>query len=93
MAYIGLLGPKKKAQRMLDELRAAGVTIHDGVLKKLFGPMGLDISAETAEEIALSVLVEIKKALEGSSGLSLRDKKEAIHTKAERSLSTPKTNA
>ncbi len=93
IAYIGLLGPKKKAQRMLDELRAAGVTIHDGVLKKLFGPMGLDVGAETAEEIALSVLAEIKKVLEVRSGLSLRDKKEAIHTTAERSLSTLETNA
>jgi xanthine dehydrogenase accessory factor len=64
---------------MLSDLAESGLTIKDEVLKKLFGPTGLDIGAETAEEIALSIMAEIKMVLEGYNGQSLRDKKEAIH--------------
>lgn len=77
--YIGVLGPKKKLERMLSELAQSGLQVRHEVLKKLFGPTGLDIGAETAEEIALSIMAEIKMVLEGYNGRSLRDKKEAIH--------------
>lgn len=77
--YIGVLGPKKKLQRMLNDLAQSGFAIKDEVLKKLFGPTGLDIGAETAEEIALSIMAEIKMVLEGRNGCSLRDKIESIH--------------
>jgi len=77
--YIGVLGPKKKLQRMLAELEESGLQTEHEVLKKVFGPTGLDLGVETAEEIALSILAEIKMVLEGRNGHSLRDKKEPIH--------------
>lgn len=80
--YIGSLGPKKKLERMLSDLEQSGLQIGHEVLKKLFGPVGLDIGAETAEEIALSILAEIKMVLEDCNGRSLRDKKEPIHIPA-----------
>lgn len=77
--YIGSLGPKSKLERMITELAEEGMTLSNAQLSKLFGPVGLDLAAETAEEIALSIAAEIKKVLSRSSGFSLRDKQEPIH--------------
>ena len=83
MRYIGALGPKKRLQRIMDELKDKGIIITDEQMKKIHGPVGLDIGAETAEEIALSILAEIKAVLEGRRGTSLRDKPEYIHVRPE----------
>ena len=80
-AYIGVLGPKKKLKRMVDELREEGITLDDEKLDNVYGPTGLDIGAETAEEIALSIISEIKAVLSKKNGLSLREKEEAIHAR------------
>lgn len=77
--YIGSLGPKKKLERMINDLNAEGLHLTTAQLGKIYGPVGLDIGAETAEEIALSVAAEIKKVLSGSAGLSLREKQAPIH--------------
>jgi xanthine dehydrogenase accessory factor len=79
LPYIGLLGPKKKKQRLLDELTDNGMTITDEMLQSIFGPTGLDIGAETAEEIALSIIAEIQAVFSGKNGKMLREKKEPIH--------------
>jgi len=78
-SYIGSLGPKKKLERMLDELKDRGIEVRQEQRNKIFGPVGIDIGAETAEEIALSIVAEIKKVLCGKSGVSLREKQNAIH--------------
>jgi xanthine/CO dehydrogenase XdhC/CoxF family maturation factor len=80
--YIGSLGPKKKMERMLDELREEGMEINKDQLSKLYGPVGFDIGAETAEEIALSITSEIKAVLSNRSGQSLRDRPETIHLRS-----------
>jgi xanthine dehydrogenase accessory factor len=78
--YIGTLGPKKRLQRMIKELEEKGVNISEEQRTMCYGPTGLDIGAGAAEEIALSVLAEIKAVLAKRNGSSLRDRKEAIHT-------------
>lgn len=80
-AYIGVLGPKKKLKRMVDELQEEGITLYGEKLDSVYGPTGLDIGAETAEEIALSIISEIKAVLSKKNGLSLREKEEAIHSR------------
>jgi xanthine dehydrogenase accessory factor len=79
VCYIGSLGPKKKLERMINEMKGEGIRLSTAQLDRIFGPVGLDLGAETAEEIALSVAAEIKKVLAETSGLSLRDKQEPIH--------------
>lgn len=68
--YIGLLGPAQRRERLLDELGASAVNIHD----RVFGPVGLDIGAETPEEIALSIVAEIQAVMKQRDGASLSAK-------------------
>ncbi|RDC66300.1 XdhC family protein [Adhaeribacter pallidiroseus] len=77
--YVGVLGPKKKLTQMLTELQDEGLRFTPDQMQKVYGPLGLDIGAETPEEIALSVLSEIKAVLTGKPGTALRNKPEAIH--------------
>lgn len=80
LPYIGSLGPKKKLNRMLDELLDVGVDITSDQLQRVYGPTGLDIGAETSEEIALSILSEIQAILQQREGKALRDRSTVIHT-------------
>lgn len=77
--YIGILGPKSKLNRMLDDLNAEGILLSEQQLNVIYGPVGLDIGAETSEEIALSVLAEIKGVMSGKTGTSLKYKTQKIH--------------
>jgi len=79
--YIGVLGPRKKLDRMLDELRAGGMTLGEEHLAAIHSPVGLDIGAETAEEIAVSIVSEIKAVLSGAAGGSLKEKSDPIHSR------------
>ncbi|OKS86010.1 XdhC family protein [Mucilaginibacter polytrichastri] len=77
--YTGILGPKKKLERMLAELEDQGMQITAEQLENLYGPIGLDIGSEGAEEIALSILAEIKAVLSSRKGYSLKYKPVPIH--------------
>jgi xanthine dehydrogenase accessory factor len=77
--YIAMLGPKKKLNRMLDEFEEEGRPLTAAQLDTIFSPAGLDIGAETSEEIALSILAEIMAVLKERRGISLRDKMQPIH--------------
>jgi xanthine/CO dehydrogenase XdhC/CoxF family maturation factor len=78
-AYIGILGPKKKTEKMLAELAQDGMEITAAVIEKIHGPAGLDIGAETPQEIALSIISEIKAVLSKKAGGALRNKSGFIH--------------
>lgn len=88
--YIGILGPMKKLERMLSALREDGISITDEQLAHIYGPTGLDIGAETSEEIALSVLAEIKAVITGRSGSFLRERSDEIHTRSQSLMSEQK---
>ncbi|MDB4903568.1 MAG: alanine dehydrogenase [Mucilaginibacter sp.] len=74
LTYIAALGPKKRLQRILDELDEEGLNITDKQLKSIYGPAGLDIGSENSDEIALSVIAEMQAVLTKRQGTSLRDK-------------------
>ncbi len=77
--YVGLLGPKSKLQTVLQNLEKEGFKPSKEQLSKLHAPIGLDIAAETPEEIAFSIVSEIKAVLGGRSGGFLKDRQGAIH--------------
>lgn len=56
-AWLGLIGSRAKVTKFHLRLRAAGIPAER--LERLSGPVGLDIGAETPEEIAISVLAEM----------------------------------
>ena len=78
MYLIGALGPKKKLLRMLDELDMNT----EANRSRVYGPTALDIGAKTAEEIAISIIAEIKSSLSWGTPSSLKEKKQAIHDPA-----------
>jgi xanthine/CO dehydrogenase XdhC/CoxF family maturation factor len=82
VTYIGMLGPKKKRERMLNELKDEGSNFTGQQLSVLHSPVGLDIGAETSEEIALSILAEIKAMFANKDVQSLRKIKEVIHPRS-----------
>lgn len=75
LRYVGLIGPRKRRNQLLGNLLDLGVTINAG----FFAPTGLDLGAETPEEIALEVIAEIQRVFTHGSGLSLRERKMPIH--------------
>jgi xanthine dehydrogenase accessory factor len=79
-SYVGILGPKKKLERMLEELEESGATITPKNLEAIHGPVGLDIGSETSEEIALSIIAEIKAVFSARNGNSLKYKTTVIHS-------------
>jgi len=81
VTYIGILGPKKKLERMLGELQENGMKLSGQQLNSIYGPVGLEIGAETAEEIALSIISEIKAVFADKKGMSLRDSNDFIHSR------------
>lgn len=57
--YIGLMGSKKKIETIFEAVRKAGCS--DDAIAKVQSPIGLEIEAETPEEIAISIAAEIIK--------------------------------
>ena len=57
--FIGLLGPEERRNRLISELGAVGA----GLKKRVTGPVGLEIGADSPESIALSILAQIHKQL------------------------------
>ena len=57
--YIGLLGSKKKIEKMFDDYRKEGV--QENWLQRIHTPVGLAIKSQTPEEIAVSIAAEIIK--------------------------------
>lgn len=76
--YIGILGPKRKTEKLIQRLEGTGIQVST---ENLYAPIGLEIGAETSEEIALSILAEIKAVLNKKTPVFLREKLGPIHEK------------
>ena len=78
--YIGVLGPVKKLQKMLDEI---GSEMSVEKRNSIYGPTGLNIGAETPEEIALSIIAEIQAVMNGKASGNLRNCATEIHDRSQ----------
>ena len=79
LAYLGLLGPKGRAERMLADIAEEGLAVTPAMRSRLRAPVGLDLGADGPEEVALSIVAEMKAVLAGRDGRPLRERTLPIH--------------
>ncbi|MBT8234534.1 MAG: XdhC family protein [Saprospiraceae bacterium] len=75
LPYVGMLGPKKRMIKMQSDLNIDNLDN----LNFFYSPVGLDIGAESPEEIALSIAAEIVSVFRKRDGTPLKFRKGAIH--------------
>jgi xanthine/CO dehydrogenase XdhC/CoxF family maturation factor len=80
--YIGVLGPKDRYADILARLSEQGVTLGQADLGRVYNPIGVDIGAETPEEIAVSVMAELLAVRGGYAAGFLRARDGKIHQPA-----------
>ncbi len=79
VAYVGVLGPRGRTERMLSDL-APRESKPLKNKKRLFAPVGIDIGGDGPDAIALAVIAEISAVINGRKGGHLRDRKGALHS-------------
>lgn len=76
--YVGVLGPRSRREKMLNQLCEENTVFTGSELERMYNPVGLDIGAESPEEIAISIIAEIIAITKGHNGGFLHDK-QSIH--------------
>lgn len=76
--YIGVLGSKQRSERLLQDLDPES-TYTQAQLQRLYAPIGLNIGADTPEEIAIAIIAEIQAVLANRKGGLLRESEIPIH--------------
>lgn len=79
--YIGMLGPRIRSEKIWRELAEEGKIDPNEKMDRVHAPVGLDIGAVTPEEIALSLIAEVKASLSGRDGKFLRLRTTVIHNR------------
>jgi xanthine/CO dehydrogenase XdhC/CoxF family maturation factor len=79
LAYLGLLGPKKRAERILADLAQSGLAITPAMRARLHAPVGLDLGADSPEQVALAMLAEMLAVLAHREARPLRERTQPIH--------------
>ena len=90
--YVGVLGPRRRTERLLAEIAGAPgapIDVQADGLARLYAPAGLSIGAESPAEIALSIASEIETVLTGESIGHLRNRPGAIHRRPAISAAPP----
>ena len=75
-AYIGVIGSRRRWATTAKALKEKGVA--EEKIAKVHSPMGLELQAETPEEIAVSILAEVMMVREKATGKSMRQKAESV---------------
>lgn len=74
--YLGVLGPRQRTERILRRLSGEGPVNEE----RVFGPVGLDIGTDGAEQVALAVVSEMLAVRSGRRPQSLRERRAPIHS-------------
>jgi len=81
LAYVGVLGSRNRAARLMEELAKDGLSVTNAMQSRLFAPIGLDLGGETPESIALAGVAEMEAVLHERPGGFLRSRQNPIHTR------------
>lgn len=79
LAYLGILGPRQRTDRILEELVAEGVEVTAEMRKRMYAPVGLDLGGASPETVALSIIAELLSFRSGRTPLHLRNLTHPIH--------------
>ena len=79
LSYLGLLGPRKRTDRLLAQLRTERFVPDETMLARLHAPIGLDLGGNTPETVALAILAEMQCRLATREPIHLRDRATPIH--------------
>ncbi len=74
-AYVGMIGSRRRVGAVLQHLIDDG--LDPDAVARVHTPIGLDIGAETPEEIAVAIMAEVIQARRGGSGQPMREVKKA----------------
>jgi xanthine dehydrogenase accessory factor len=77
--YIGMLGPRQRTDRLIRNVSA--IVPFDAA--RVYGPVGLDVGTDGAEQVALAIVAELLAVRGGRQPQSLRDRVTAIHVEQE----------
>lgn len=77
--YIGILGPRKRFDKMVEEFAKEGIQLSNDLISRIHSPIGLDIGAEAPDEIAISIIAEIQSKFSYRSGGFLKYRNGPIH--------------
>jgi xanthine dehydrogenase accessory factor len=77
--YIGVMGPRHRTNALVATVRSRGVSVDATALERIHGPIGLDIGAESPEEIAVAIVAELQAVHVGREGRFLGNRRGAIH--------------
>ncbi len=69
-AYIGVIGSRRRWMTTVKALKAKGVS--EDLINKVHSPMGLELQAETPEEIAISIMAEVLMVRDKGTGRSMK---------------------
>ncbi|MEZ5417238.1 MAG: XdhC family protein [Vicinamibacterales bacterium] len=78
-AYIGVLGPRARYERLLADLAAEGWQAPAAPRARVHSPAGLALGGETPDEVALSILAEMVAVREGFAGGFLNGTAASLH--------------
>ena len=78
-AYLGMIGSVNRRERILSLLLDYDPEISPEFLEQIHGPAGINVGAETASEIAVSVLAEILSVVRQQEPVALREKVGTVH--------------
>ncbi|MBA2365481.1 MAG: XdhC family protein [Actinobacteria bacterium] len=87
VAYIGMLGPQARTERLLADLATEGIVASSERLSVIHGPAGLDLGSEGPEEIAVAIVAEVLAVTRAREGGFLRDRSGTMHDHLERAES------
>jgi xanthine dehydrogenase accessory factor len=85
-AYVGVLGPRSRYDKLLAGLAARGYVPDASKLSRVRSPVGLSLGAETQHEVALSILGEILALRRGFEGGFLSGSHRSLHRPEDRRL-------
>jgi xanthine/CO dehydrogenase XdhC/CoxF family maturation factor len=80
--FIGMLGPKVRSEKIWKELADNGQPVSESEMERIYAPLGLDIGAQTPEEIALALAAGIRAAFSGRDGTFLKYRTSPIHPRS-----------